>query len=160
MPPRDPTGYRENHPDELMDESLDELLDENAGGNIPELVERLQEKAGENQSIRPDGNRKRPDGKIANFHTETRAWWRRNEGSLDPVEAGIRMLGHHEVDLAKQEGEARLMGIRFAQTIQEMLADYREFDYQIDRDEAREFAQMAAGRERVRPSKPRRPGTR
>ena len=149
MPPRDPAGYRENHPDELMDESLDEilqeLLDENAEGNIPELVERLQKKAGENESIRPDGNWKRPDGEPANFHTETRAWWRRNEGSLDPVETDVRMLEHHEVDLAEQEGEARLMGIRFAQTVQEMLQDYRELDYQIDRDEARKFAQLAGG---------------
>ncbi len=131
------TGYAEWHREEYRPEHRPGLE------NLPEIEDRLREKAGENAAIWPGDEELRDTGKM-NFQDEARTWWRENGASLGAVESDLRMHQHSECLEARLK-EAGRMGSAFGDAMKEMLREYRELDYRIGPEEARALAEHAGG---------------
>ena len=134
---RERTEYRENR--ELDYER------ERARENLQELEERLREKTDDrNPMVWPGGYRDPEAGDPTdNFQAAAQAWWREHGGELDPVQAELRLYDQGLAMLQHQD-QAREMGIRMAETVREMVQDYREMGYQVTREEAAIFAGRAS----------------
>lgn len=132
---REPTGYSEKryeeHPPGLE--------------NLPEIEERLWEKAGDQAAaIWPGAEREeaRLEGK-ASFQDEAREWWRTRGAGLDIVESDLAMYRHGDL-LDGRLKEADRQGAAFGEVLLEMLREYRELDHRIESGEAQALAQEAA----------------
>ena len=134
------TEYRERH-------DLEYEAEQHVRDNLQELEARLTEKTNDRAPMVWPGDywNNEADSARTNFHELAREWWWKNENALDPVEIELRLYDQEQF-LAQRKLEAHGMGIRMAETIQEMMKDYQDLGYRVSPEEARLFSEKAAGK--------------
>lgn len=128
------TGYAERHQEEYPpgQETLDEL------------EYRLRERAGDQADIWPGRSWERTQsGAEQNFHDSAREWWRENGAGMDLVNAELAMYRHDAV-LDQRLADAREMGVRVGEALQDMVREGWKSGYRIEAEDARLVAEEAA----------------